>query len=246
MTSFNKLKDAENVIAYQKQILSRTGGRSSDNARLYHYTSIDNLLRIIKSGYIWLCSPKNMNDLLEKTVLQNNGKDDLYFISFSRANQSLAMFKMYASGEDGIMLSITISDAKNLLLQKPFIVEKDTKTDKAVDAELYWTGVCYNELNSDRITSPGKENHNIINPLNALAGSVKLMGWEFEKEVRLCANKLLPANQKLAVVLPKDHLEVVLCPQFNTEKNAGKLAELRENKIKYVESDYDKWIKYRL
>lgn len=239
---FDELRKPEEIIEYQKQVLSRTGGRTADEAKLFHYTSIDSLLKMINSGYIWMSSPRNMNDVLEGELIKYNGISDLYFASFSRTNQNIAMFAMYAPEPDGVMLSISISSARSMLSQKPVLVEKAEITGKEVDAQLYWTGVCYKDLDSNRITTPGQENHHVSNPLKALAGIVKLSGWEYEKEVRLCANKMLFAEQKLAVRLPKN-IGVVLCPYFNKEKNKEKLAELIANGIIVEPSIYESWIK---
>ena len=242
MTAFKELRKVEEVIEYQKQVLSRTGGRTPDVARLFHYTNIDALVKMVESGYIWLTSPDNMNDALEEQLIKMSGINDLYFSCFSRTNQNIAMFRMYASNPNGVMLSITVSDAKEMLSQKPRLVEESNVTEEEIDAELYWIGVCYKDLDSDRITTPGQENHHISTPLKALTGAVKLSGWEYEKEVRLCSRKRLFAGQKLAVKLP-DSINVVLCPMFDMKKNNTKLAKLTAIGIHYESSAYDNWIR---
>ena len=241
MKAFSEIKNIEDVIKYQKQILSRTGGRNSNDARIFHYTNIDAFLKIINSGYIWLSPPDKMNDVLERQLIQLYGTNDLFLSCFSRTNQNIAMFKMYAPEPNGIMLSITISDAKAMISQKPLLVEKDELTKDEIDVSLYWIGVCYKDLNSDIITTPSQKNRYISNPLKSLAGAVKLSGWEYEKEVRLCARKRLFPGQKLAVRLPQK-IDVVLCPFFDKEKNKEKLAELIACGINYEVSPYEAWI----
>lgn len=242
MIAFKDLRTAEEVRRYQKQVLSRTGGRGSDNARLFHYTDIDALMGIVNSGHIWLSPSENMNDGLEAELIKRAGINDLYMTCFSRTNQNIAMFRMYADRPNGIMLSVTLSDAKAMLAQKPRVVEGEEITEEEVDTKLYWLGVCYKDLDSDRITTPSQINYHISAPLKTLAGSVKLSGWEYEKEVRLCARKRLYAGQKLAVKMPES-MKVVLCPFFDIDKHKAQLAELAATGILCEHSEYEKWLK---
>ena len=93
MTSFSNLQTANEIIAYQKKVLSRTGGRTAENACIYHYTNITSLTKMLDSRYMWLSPPDKMNDYLEYELLQYAGLSDLYFSCFSRTNQNIAMFK---------------------------------------------------------------------------------------------------------------------------------------------------------
>ena len=243
--TFSDLREAENIKKYQKQILSRTGGRKSNEARLFHYTKIGSLLNIVTKGYLWLSTPAGMNDVLESKLIGLQDIDDLSFACFSRTNQNIAMFKMYAPPPDGVMLSITISEAKEMIKQKPLIVEKEELTREEADTELYWTGVCYKDMDSNRITTPGQSNRYISNPLKELAGIIKLSGWEYEKEVRLCARKRLYSNQKLAVKMP-ENVKVILCPFFDREKHKNELASLTAIGIDYESSFYEEWLNKQL
>ena len=126
--------------------------------------------------------------------------------------------------------------------QKPLLVEGTIQTDKEIDSDLYWIGVCYKDIESERITTPGQENHYIAKPLKALVGAIKLSGWEYEKEVRLCSRKRLYEGQKMAVKLP-EKINVVLCPGFDKEKHKTKMAELTAMGIHIETSAYENWIK---
>ena len=148
---------------------------------------------------------------------------------------------MYASNPDGAMLFISVADARKMLAQKPRLVD-GTDLKEEVDAELYWIGVCYKDLESDTISTPGQMNRNIKRPLRALSGAVKLSGWEYEKEVRLCGRKDLSAGQRLAVKLP-DKLGVVLCPGFDRDKYRSELSYLKAIGIDYELSQYDNWVR---
>ena len=241
MTSFSDLQTAKEVIEYQKKVLSRTGGRTAENACIYHYTNITSLTKMLDSRYMWLSPPDKMNDYLEYELLQAAGLSDLYFSCFSRTNQNIAMFKMYASNPNGAMLSMSVADAKKMLAQKPRLVDGIDLKDE-VDADLYWIGVCYKNLETDTISTPGQMNRNIKKPLKELSGAVKLSGWEYEKEVRLCGRKSLSDGQRLAVKLP-DKLGVVLCPGFDRDKYRKELSYLKANGIDYELSQYDNWVR---
>ena len=242
MTAFKNLVSADQVISFQRQILSRTGGRTAENAQLYHYTNIDSLISMLHSGYIWLTPGNGKNDYLETALLEKAGIQNLNYACFSRTNQNIAMFKMYAPQPNGVMISISLADAKQMLEQKARIVEDKELSDE-IEAELYWIGVCYKDLESSKILTPDQVNANIETPLISLAGAIKLSGWAYEKEVRLCALKRLYPGQKLAVKLPKK-IQVVLCPGFDKAKNKDKLADLKAHDISYDTSQYDEWLKY--
>ena len=243
MKAFSKLTTVNEIIDYQKRVLSRTGGRTPEEAQLYHYTNIKAMNDMIESGYMWLGPVDNMNDILEAEIIHKAGIDDFYFSCFSRTNQNIAMFKMYAPYPSGVMISISLTEAKKMLEQKPLLVDRDKTTDKVVDTKLYWTSVCYKDIESNKITTPGQENRRINKPLMALAGAIKLSGWEYEKEVRLCGMAKLYPGQRLAVKLP-EKVNVVLCPGFDRTKYRKELAALKAKGIEYEISQYDNWVNY--
>ncbi len=135
MSKFEELTTPKEVIDYQKMVLSRTGGRSSDEAQLYHYTNIKSAIFIIRSGYMWLSPARGMNDILEEKILAASGLDNLHYACFSRTNENLAMFKMYAPNPDGVMLSISLADARRMLEQKTKLVENGKYLDAALKSE---------------------------------------------------------------------------------------------------------------
>ncbi len=241
MKPFKELASADEIIDYQKRVLSRTGGRKADEAQLYHYSNILALKGMLDSGFMWLSPVDRMNDVLEAEMIRSAGIKDMNFACFSRTNQSIAMFKMYAPNPNGVMISISVSDAKRMLELKPRLVENDMVRDE-VDIELYWMGVCYKDIETETITTPGQRNSRIKKPLKELAGAVKLSGWDYEKEVRLCGRMRLYPEQRLAVKLP-ERINVTLCPGFDRESNRSILSKLIENGIRYEESKYEGWIR---
>ena len=242
MIAFKNMVSADQVITFLRQVLSRTGGRAAEDAQLYHYTNIDNLISMLTSGYIWLTPSNGKNDYLETSLIKEAGIQNLNYISFSRTNQNIAMFKMYAPQPDGVMISISHADAKLMLQQKPRIVEGECLSDET-NAELYWTGVCYKDLESKKILTPDQVNSRIVNPLTSLAGAIKLSGWAYEKEVRLCASKRLYPGQKIAIKLP-ERLRVVLCPGFDLPTHTNQLAVLKMHDVSYNMSQYEGLLAY--
>ena len=79
---FEDMETKEEIIDYQKKVLSRNGGRS--NPRIYHYTDISSLKSMIESGYIWLLPFSNMNDTLEAELIQLAKIRDYYYTCFSK------------------------------------------------------------------------------------------------------------------------------------------------------------------
>lgn len=243
MKAFSELTTAKEIADYQKRVLSRTGGRAADEAQLYHYTNIEALNNMIESGYIWLGSVDNMNDILEAELIHRAGINDFFFTCFSRTNQNIAMFKMYAPYPTGVMISISLTDAKKMLDKKPLLVDGGKTTAEEVDTKLYWTSVCYKDIESNKISTPGQQNIKIGKPLIELAGAIKLSGWEYEKEVRLCGRVKLYSGQRLAVNLP-EKVNVVLCPGFDRTKYRKELAALKAKGVEYKISQYDNWVNF--
>lgn len=105
-------------------------------------------------------------------------------------------------------------------------------TDEEVGIDVYWAAVSYKDLHTNLIKAGDVVNLNIKQPLNVpeLVGYVKMYGWEYEKEVRLCVitSKPLKDNEKIAVKLPSDFLPcIVTGPGFDTQKNRKKISVLK-------------------
>ncbi len=161
---------------------------------------------------------------------------------------------MYAPEPNGVMISISYATAERIVDGQDRgpsgkhlvnIVRDGELTSDQIEVDLYWTAVCYKDLHTDNLSAENVVNSNIENPLleSSLAGFEKLYGWEYEKEVRLCAvtEQPLKNNEKVAVKLPKDIkklLSVVLCPGFSKADNYTKYAELKMKSIKIKESEY--------
>ncbi len=171
---------------------------------LYHYSDIGSILSIIDTGYLWLGPIGNMNDYLENEFYNSfSDKKHLYLSSFSKTGENLAMYKMYSNSESGAVISIPYRSITNMvrsLSQKTsglcdvYLVKDRKVTNETVEAEVYVTSVCYKDLHTNTLKCGSVENTMIDDPLNnpELIGYIKLDGWEFEKEVRICAVTNVP------------------------------------------------------
>lgn len=253
---FGDMTTTLQIRNYLKSVLGRPGPRGKDGVELYHYTGIDSLVSILDSGYLWLGSATNMNDHLEAEFVKRSGmRNRLFLSSFSKVEENLAMYKMYASEPNGVMIAISYATAERIIEEQDkspigkqlvSIVRNKKLTGEQIESDLYWSAVCYKDLHTDNLSAENVTNSNIENPLldSSLAGFEKLYGWEYEKEVRLCAvtQRPLKDNEIVAVKLPEDTkklLSVVLCPGFSKIRNYTEFIELKMKSVQIKESAYE-------
>lgn len=227
-----------------------------NNEFLYHYTSIQAIDSILSSGYIWLGSSENMNDYLEDDFIRSaNADHTLFFTSFSKAEENLAMYKMYAPAPNGAMLSFSYMTANEIVksigksengMKEARIVRNGILTEECIDVNVYWCGVCYKELHNDTLIAGTKINKHFSEPLSIseLAGIIKLNGWSYENEVRLCAETSAPlsSNEKIAIKLPDNFsklIKIITCPNFDRKINSGFIKKLKRKSIKIQSSEYE-------
>ena len=256
MVAFKDLSTAQEIKAYLLKVLSRTGNRNKDTACLYHYTKISSLLSILSSGFFWLGSAEKMNDYLEGEFIQSvKSGNRLFFSCFSRAEENLAMYKMYAPGPSGAMMAVPFSTAQAIvdLLPKSAngsklvrIVRDNKLTNETVEADVYWSAVVYKDLHTNLLVSETVVNNQMKNALTdpTLAGFVKLYGWEYEKEVRLCAvtARELQENERVAIPLTDEMIKkvsIVTVPGFDKKRHRGDLSKLRRMGVSVHDSEYD-------
>ena len=250
--SFENCTNGGKVSECLKRVLSKTGNAPKTDKKLYHYTSIGAAVSILRSGYLWLSSPDTMNDTLERACVKQS-MPNLYFTSFSHSEENMGIYSMYARGSEGVMMRITFEAAEQLLSSLPItsrgrkqvhIVRNNELTDTVVEADVYWRAVCYKQLRSNTLAVGTVSNSRIAHPLAEpkLAGFVKLYGWEYEKEVRLCAVTHTPLNpnEKVAVPIPKNwEVSVVTKPGFNRKSNEEACMALTQYDVRVSGSSYE-------
>lgn len=249
---FSDYTKPEEIANYLRKVLSRPGGKKNE-VKLYHYTTIQTAVSIIENHSIWLGSTDRMNDYLEGEFIQSAAGRTMHFCCFSKVEENLAMYKMYGPGPDGVMLEISYGTASRVLDEVETaengkklvsIVRDGEMTEEQVEADVYWSEVCYKDLHTDILRVGKVENGNIRHPLTVqeLAGYVKLYGWEYEKEVRLCADigRPLEENERIAIKLPDDfELTVVFGPEFDKSKNRKLHSKLKRLGVLTRDSEYD-------
>lgn len=255
MTPFSNIKTPEEIKYYLLNVLTRTGGKTKDQIYLYHYTSINALAGILLSNSIWLGSTRTMNDYMEGEFIESSeGINRVFFACFSRAEENIAMYKMYAPPPNGAMLVISYSMAQAIIDNLPVsenktmcnIVRDNKITPERVAADIYWSAVAYKALHSDLLKCETVKNKEIENPIfvQDLAGFVKLYGWEYEREVRLSAvtETILSENEKIALPLPSvvtNNAMIVTSPGFDKQKHQRTLSKLKRRGVTIHDSEYD-------
>ena len=63
---FKDFSTPKQIKDYLLKVLSRTGGKNSNEVYIYHYSNMNAIHNMINGGYIWLSSPNSMNDTFEK------------------------------------------------------------------------------------------------------------------------------------------------------------------------------------
>lgn len=246
--AFADYETVEEIKEYLKKVLNRTGGKGKNTLFLHHYTNVDALYSIMNNGSFWLASSDKMNDFLEDDYVKaaSLGKK-FFFMSFSKNEENLAMYKMYAPNPKGVVFSFSYEIAEEIITniasaendyKKVNIVRNNILTEETVEAKVYWSAVCYKDLKTDELFAETVSNKKIkkVFSRNDFAGFVKPYGWEFEKEVRLCAvtTRPLEENEKIAIKISDDILSeifVTLCPGFEKKESGYKKIVRMCNKI---------------
>lgn len=258
---FKDFSTPKQIKDYLLKVLSRTGGKASKETYLFHYSNMGAIHNMISGGYIWLSSPNSMNDTFEKEVIKlSKNTDNYYFTSFSQTEENIAMYKMYAPQPDGAMLCINYEDAKFILSELETsssdkvlakIVRDRKETDESIETDVFWAAVAYKGLHDDLIRCGSVINNNIKTPLKAseLAGFVKLYGWSYENEVRLCAKTKHPLkdNEKIAIKIPEtiiNRLKIVLCPGFDKKLYRSQIVDLKTSNVFVLDSEYDEFVDF--
>lgn len=258
---FKDFSTPKQIKDYLLKVLSRTGGKNSNEVYIYHYSNMNAIHNMINGGYIWLSSPNSMNDTFEKEVIKlSNNTYGYYFTSFSQTEENIAMYKMYAPQPDGAMLCINYEDAKYILSELEraasgkviaTIVRNSKETEETIEADVFWASVAYKGLRDDLIICGTVINNKIKTPLRAseLAGFVKLYGWNYENELRLCAKTAHPLkdNEKLAIKIPDtiiNRLKIVLCPGFDKKLYRSKIVDLKTLNVTVKDSEYDEFVDF--
>lgn len=175
---FKDFSTPKQIKDYLLKVLSRTGGKNSNEVYIYHYSNMNAIYNMINGGYIWLSSPNSMNDTFEKEVIKlSKNTYNYYFTSFSQTEENIAMYKMYAPQPDGAMLCINYEDAKFILSELEraasgkviaTIVRNSKETEETIEADVFFASVAYKGLRDDLIICGTVVNNLLLEHLNWL------------------------------------------------------------------------------
>ena len=255
---FEDITKVADLIAY----LDSFGPRLSITENLYHYTTLENAVKIIQGQKWHLVSAKDMNDRREYRNGDDKRWDNLFFASFMREDkESIGMWSMYSQPwRKGVKISIPKETFKQWVGEISVIHEiskinyqptgRSIKLYKNSDARVYISTVAYSNSESleDRKKSKemlqcgGEKNVHIHNAVSIpeLTGYVKDMAWVAEKEVRIKAefDNSEYKFERVAIDVPDyviENMTITASPLFK-----GDLHEELENTIKRLSIKTDK------
>lgn len=269
MMDYYQIDSAEALRAYLREFTARYDERKN-SFFLSHYSSIMKVINLLNSGFLWLGDYRQMNDPFETQIINKSEfARKLFFTSFSMAEESLAMYKMYGghNPDSLVILQLSVDILESIMsyshygervngidddgefdqhLRKLQIVRNGVVSENLMDASVYAAEVAYVDPISGMVYVGNKENNCIVSPLKSkkMAGLIKYKCWEYEQEVRLCAysSDFLENDEILAIKLPNDfckHVKVILGPGFDMNKYRDELFELRLLGVVFQNSIYE-------
>ena len=184
-----QVADARDLKQYLRQ-------QANSNKRLYHYTTYESLLEIIKNKSFRLTRLDLLNDKAEKKLGFQDDSFENYVISFTQGKEYVSMWAMYGKAS-GIKLRL---DFENVVFRKihpmAYITGKKNEIVPILDHVDTWSmnnpnvvlsDICY----VDKRTKALKHNTKPFDftaseyDLEEMTGLIKYDAWEFEKETRL-------------------------------------------------------------
>ena len=206
-TKFEDIDNAEMLVSYLKK-KKRLNGVTC----LSTYMNKSSVEELFSSKCMFINNPRRMNDLYEIASFNDTGVDwgKICFRSFmAQKTESIAMWSMYGQPwQEGVMLSIPVSVLQELVNNSPCLISAvyDNARNRYYPdyneivngAEISLSRVAY--VDDSYVTCSDKKNKNLKHLYGnyELAGYIKDVAWEYEREIRL------------RVDLPKDYREDVI------------------------------------
>lgn len=202
-TVFKEIDTPKNLVRY----LEDASARTKDHKNLYHYTTLHNLIKILRGKYWHLANAKDMNDQLEYKHGDKSRWENIFFSSFMMdSKESIGMWSMYSQPwESGVKIAIPTLELKRWVATSPkilglkrkhtddFEVVSDNLKIDGINAALTLSSVAYSNVDSletgdpEQLTWGQAKNFFIKNAPNIpeLTGYIKDKAWDYEKEIRL-------------------------------------------------------------
>lgn len=262
VTNFSEIKSSQELISYLSDATNRL---ENHDRNVYHYTSLDKAISILKSGYWLLKTPEAMNDGLEfQNISEADQRNQIYFASFMyNTNESIAMWSMYAQPwENGIYIGIPVAEFKKWIrntkicnsawLPEKDLVQIDKQSKYKLDLSI--ARVAYSNSDSvdnelDEVLTCGNAENKILKKtphMPDLVGYIKDTAWDYEQEVRVLTSfdqsALIMSPDALAIPLTEDiinSMKMVAGPRFN-----GNLPEIIWKETnRQIKTDYSLFTK---
>ena len=202
-----------------KRYLEDTYNRLKNTEYLYKYTSIDRAASIIKNKQWYVAHPSTMNDQFEMDRFSDwTGK---YFASFVREGtdaESIAMWSMYGqSWEKGVQIGIPVKAFKEWIRGIKAVYDLTGNIIKQPNRVYFGSVLYFDEHNP--LGKPG-EKISGFKPYShqQMAGYVKDVAWEYEKEVRLHVDIPSYSANGVLIDIPIDVINVMSIkagPRYN-------------------------------
>ena len=187
--------------------LSDSRRRLDNSDYIYHYTSFDVLISILRKKEWHLGSAVFMNDRLEYENGDPSVWPNIFFSSFmTEDDESIGMWSMYAQPwHRGVKIAIPSKHAREWISGIETIKEIDQEnklaTGRVITIDMYMkpnlSSVAYcntdrlrTEQSMEKLTWSNVSNMNFqgATHMNELTGYVKDIAWSYEKEIRILAN----------------------------------------------------------
>lgn len=172
--------------------------KSAEGDRLYHYTTYEALISILKNKSFRLSRVDLLNDRAEQKLASLDKNVKNYIMSFTREKEYVSMWAMYGK-PSGIKIRLDFS--REILyetIKNNFFIDAELKkkislysTDKAnifSKKDFLISDVVYMDKGNKKLRHNENSFLNIYAEqyiVDAMAGFIKYDVWEFERETRL-------------------------------------------------------------
>lgn len=237
---FSNINTSEELKLYLDDMTNRL----KNSPYLYHYTTISNVVKMIKVKTWHLGNAAGMNDNLEYKNGDSHRWNNLFFSCFmGEDKESIGMWSMYAQPwEKGVKIALPKEVIRKWIRETKEILEISTSnyqpTGQAIaigenGARLKLSSVAYCNADSLQKTKAKEKlmwstatNTNIKDAVRIpeLTGYIKDMAWSYEKEIRIKAEFDNIGNMKrVAIPLTDeviDAMTVTASPLFEGDLHA--------------------------
>ncbi len=167
---------------------------------LYHHTSYESLILILKGHSIRLTRYDLMNDIAEKELSKCQTGDNRYIASFTSAQtESVAMWALYGKNsslklrlafpKDALVSSVSNNFYFDSALTERIPVWKTGTVNSDISKKGFsLSNIVYYDRDKSQLRLDGKPLKDLKvteNLISELAGTIKYDAWEYEKETRL-------------------------------------------------------------